>query len=106
MGYLSLIADLLHRVSAIAIYSHLFSDQRFLLALTMSKLREKADESLPNWARQVVHSFVSLAHLQPGMSVLCVGTSGIGQLVINVKNERDDNHGRIVGVESATEKLV
>ena len=96
-------------MSAIAVYLHLFSDQRLSLAVTISKLREKADESLPNWARQVINSFVSLAHLQPGMSVLCVGTSGtsgIGQLVINVENELDDKYGRIIGVESATERLV
>ena len=71
----------------------------------MSKSREEADESLPNWACQVVNSFASLAHLQPGSSVLCVGTSGIGQLVIRVRSVLNDKHGRIVGVEYARKKL-
>ena len=71
----------------------------------MCEPREPADDSMPEWAQQTIQSFVSLAHLQPGSSVLCIGTNGVDQLVISVRETLKAEHGMIVGVEASPELL-
>ena len=45
-----------------------------------------------SWAQQTIRSFVSLARLQSGSSVLCIGTLGVSQLVISVRDMLKDKH--------------
>ena len=72
----------------------------------MCEPREQADDSMPaEWAQQTIRSFVSLARLQPGSSVLCVGSSGVDQLVISVRETLKHEHGKIVGVEASPQLL-